>query len=106
MVGFAWAFMQSGVRNVIAGLWEVDDAYSSQLMINLYKGLASGDRPSLALRKAKLELIHSANGSRLKPVYWAPFQTTCASPKRGLTCLPLFHFRSSGKVTEINFNLK
>jgi CHAT domain-containing protein len=75
MVGFAWAFMQSGVRNVIAGLWEVDDAYSSQLMINLYKGLASGDRPSLALRRAKLELIHSANGSRLKPVYWAPFQT-------------------------------
>ena len=75
MVGFAWAFMQSGVHNVIAGLWEVDDAYSSQLMISLYKGLAAGKRPSAALREAKLELIRSASGSRLKPVYWAPFQT-------------------------------
>jgi CHAT domain-containing protein len=75
MVGFAWAFMQSGVRNVIAGLWDVDDTYSSRMMINLYKGVASGKRPSAALRHAKLELIHSSNGSQRKPAYWAPYQT-------------------------------
>jgi CHAT domain-containing protein len=75
MVGFAWAFMQSGVRNVIAGLWDVDDTYSSQMMISLYKGIASGKRPSSALRAAKLELIHSSNGPQRKPAYWAPYQT-------------------------------
>jgi CHAT domain-containing protein len=74
MVGFAWAFMQSGVRNVIAGLWDVDDTSSSQMMITLYKGIASGKRPSTALREAKLEMLKS-NGSQQKPVYWAPYQT-------------------------------
>jgi CHAT domain-containing protein len=74
MVGFAWAFMQSGVRNVIAGLWDVDDTYSSQIMISLYRGIASGLRPSTALRAAKLEVLN-AKGTRRKPVYWAPYQT-------------------------------
>jgi CHAT domain-containing protein len=74
MVGFAWAFMQSGVRNVIAGLWDVDDTYSSQIMISLYRGIASGLRPSTALRAAKLELL-KGSGARRKPVYWAPYQT-------------------------------
>jgi len=73
MVGFAWAFMQSGVRNVIAGLWDVDDAYSSQIMISLYRGIASGLRPSAALRAAKLEVLN-AKGPGRKPVYWAPYQ--------------------------------
>jgi CHAT domain-containing protein/Tfp pilus assembly protein PilF len=74
MVGFAWAFMLSGVRNVIAGLWDVDDAYSAQMMITLYKGIASGLRPSAALRQAKLDMLKS-NGAQHKPVYWAPYQT-------------------------------
>jgi CHAT domain-containing protein/tetratricopeptide (TPR) repeat protein len=74
MVGFAWAFMQSGVRNVVASLWDVDDVYSSRLMISMYKGIISGKSPSAALHNAKLDLIHSASGAPLKPVYWAPFQ--------------------------------
>jgi CHAT domain-containing protein/predicted negative regulator of RcsB-dependent stress response len=74
MVGFAWAFMLSGVHNVIAGLWDVDDAYSSRMMITLYKGIASGKRPSSALREAKLEMLKT-NATQHKPVYWAPYQT-------------------------------
>ena len=73
MVGFAWAFLQSGVRAVVAGLWDVDDNYSSQLMIALYRGLESGMAPSAALRAAKLELLKSP-GVQRKPVYWAPYQ--------------------------------
>jgi CHAT domain-containing protein len=73
MVGFAWAFLQSGVHAVVAGLWDVDDNYSSQLMIALYRGLESGMTPSKALRAAKLELVRSA-GAQRKPVYWAPYQ--------------------------------
>ncbi len=74
LVGFAWAFLQSGARSVIAGLWDVGDSSSSRLIQGLYDALASGSRPAAALRQAKLDLLHSA-GSYRKPYYWAPYQT-------------------------------
>ncbi len=74
LVGFTWAFLQSGARSVIAGLWDVGDRSSSQLMENLYDGLASGMKPAAALRQAKLALLHSAGPYR-KPFYWAAYQT-------------------------------
>jgi CHAT domain-containing protein/tetratricopeptide (TPR) repeat protein len=73
LVGFAWAFLQSGAHAVIAGLWDVGDTTSSRLMAKLYEGLASGMTPAAALRQAKLTLLHSA--AYKKPFYWAPFQT-------------------------------
>lgn len=73
LVGFAWAFLQSGARAVIAGLWDVSDSSSSQLMTKLYDSLASGSEPAAALRQAKLTLLHSSGPYR-KPFYWAPYQ--------------------------------
>ncbi|MGO9094976.1 MAG: CHAT domain-containing protein [Bryobacteraceae bacterium] len=73
LVGFAWAFLQAGAGNVIAGLWDVNDRSTAALMDRLYAGLGSGRAPSTALRDAKLELLHSAGPYR-KPYYWAPFQ--------------------------------
>ncbi|HLK50808.1 MAG TPA: CHAT domain-containing protein [Bryobacteraceae bacterium] len=73
LVGFAWAFLRAGARNVIAGLWDVDDRSTAQLMTSLYAELARGAGPADALRSAKLALIH-AGGSYAKPYYWAPFQ--------------------------------
>jgi CHAT domain-containing protein len=73
LVGLAWAFLQSGARNVIGGLWDVSDSSSSQLMDKLYESLASGDAPATALRRAKLALLQSS-GSYRKPFYWAPFE--------------------------------
>jgi len=72
LVGLSWAFLHAGAHNVIAGLWEVSNASTPQLMDQLYKGLHSGDDPATALRKAKLTLLHS-NGVYRKPFYWAPF---------------------------------
>ena len=43
------------------------------LMDHLYTELAKGSEPDVALRSAKLLLIHSAGVFR-KPLYWAPFQ--------------------------------
>jgi CHAT domain-containing protein len=74
LVGFTWAFLQAGARSVIAGLWDVGDDSSSQLMDKLYDALASGLQPAGALRQAKLALLHSARSYR-KPFYWAPYQT-------------------------------
>lgn len=73
MVGFAWAFLRAGARNVIAGLWDVDDRSTEQLMARLYAGLARDSSPPQALRAAQLDLLH-AGGSYAKPYYWAPFQ--------------------------------
>lgn len=73
LVGFAWAFLQAGARNVIAGLWDVDDAAAVEIMDRLYLQLARGTPPAAALRHAKLELLRSG-GELAKPYYWAPFQ--------------------------------
>ncbi len=73
LVGFAWAFLQSGAGAVIAGLWDVSDSSSSQFMDKLYESLAAGAEPPAALRLAKLTLLHSSGPYR-KPFYWAPYQ--------------------------------
>jgi CHAT domain-containing protein/Tfp pilus assembly protein PilF len=73
LVGFAWAFLRAGARNVIAGFWDVSDRSTSQLMASLYSGIASGKQPLEALRSAKLDVIRSG-GAYAKPLYWAPFQ--------------------------------
>jgi CHAT domain-containing protein/Tfp pilus assembly protein PilF len=73
LVGFAWAFLRAGARNVIAGLWDVSDRSTAQLMSGLYRGIANGEDTAAALRDAKLTLIRSG-GAYSKPYYWAPFQ--------------------------------
>ena len=72
LVGLSWAFLRAGVHNVIAGLWEVSNASTPELMDELYRGLHSGQDPATALRNAKLTLVHSSGNYR-KPFYWAPF---------------------------------
>ena len=80
LVGFAWAFLQAGARNVVAGLWDVNDRSTALLMDRLYAGLAAGRTPPAALRAAKLELLRSAGPYR-KPYYWAGFQLFTRFPE-------------------------
>jgi CHAT domain-containing protein len=74
LVGLTWAFLSSGAGNVIAGLWNVEDASTADLMTGLYSRLAKGQGPAEALREAKLELRRS-DPAYAKPYYWAPFVT-------------------------------
>jgi len=73
LVGFAWAFLEAGAQSVAAGLWEVDDASTAQVMERMYAQLRAGATPRQALRQAKLAMLHS-EGPYRKPYYWAPFQ--------------------------------
>ncbi|MBV8819182.1 MAG: CHAT domain-containing protein [Acidobacteriaceae bacterium] len=73
LIGFAWAFLHAGARNVVAGLWDVDDRSTAQLMDRMYAELESGKSPAEALHAAKLELLRSGGNLR-KPYYWGPFQ--------------------------------
>ncbi|MGH9662073.1 MAG: CHAT domain-containing protein, partial [Bryobacteraceae bacterium] len=42
LMGFAWAFLQAGARNVVAGIWEADDGFAPRLMDRFYHRLAAG----------------------------------------------------------------
>jgi CHAT domain-containing protein len=77
-VGLAWAFLRAGSHNVIGALWQADDASTPLLMDRLYGELAAGKAPDMALRAAKLSLIHSSGVYR-KPFYWAVFQLYAGS---------------------------
>jgi len=70
LVGLAWAFVRAGAQQVIAAVWDVNDAATPDLMDAMYKSINAGRDPATALRDAKLMLIHSKG---LKPKYWAPF---------------------------------
>jgi CHAT domain-containing protein len=71
LVGFAWVLLHAGARNVIAGLWDVNDRSTYDLMTFLYSRLDT-QSPADALRAAKLQLLEP--GSRFRhPFYWAPF---------------------------------
>lgn len=73
LVGFAWAFLRAGAAQVVAGMWDVGDRSTVQLMEELYAGLIRGQPSGEALRAAKLHLIRASPTMR-KPFYWAPFQ--------------------------------
>jgi CHAT domain-containing protein len=73
LVGLAWAFLRAGSRNVIGALWDVSDASTPELMGHLYDGIAAGESPDVALRAAKLDMLHS-HGVFRKPIYWGAFQ--------------------------------
>jgi CHAT domain-containing protein/Tfp pilus assembly protein PilF len=73
LVGLAWAFLRVGARQVVAALWEVDDAASADLMDHFYAELTRGKTPAEALRDGKLAMLHS-QGPRRHPYYWASLQ--------------------------------
>jgi CHAT domain-containing protein len=72
LVGLSWAFLRAGAHNVVAALWDVSDASTPQLIDEFYRELKNGKPPNVALRKAKLSLLHG--GTFHSPFYWAPFQ--------------------------------
>jgi CHAT domain-containing protein len=73
LLGLQWAFMRAGAHQVVAGLWDVDDKSSPQLMGGLYSGIVHGQSAAAALRLAKLKMIH-ATQSPPPPYYWASLQ--------------------------------
>jgi CHAT domain-containing protein len=71
VIGLTRGFLYAGSSNVIASLWEVDDAATAKLMSAFYTRLRDGKLSKRdALREAQL-----ATRSKYKsPVFWAAFQ--------------------------------
>ena len=66
----ASAFLDVGVKSVVATLWSVDDAATCDLMNSFYNSLKKQNTPD-ALRNAQIQLIQSKKYSH--PFFWAPF---------------------------------
>jgi CHAT domain-containing protein/Tfp pilus assembly protein PilF len=78
LVGLTRAFHYAGARSVLASLWSVADASTSELMNRFYRHLRSGKPKDEALRAAQLDLIRGRDvpaGARFShPFHWAAFQ--------------------------------
>ncbi len=72
IIGLTRAFMYAGAPRVVASLWKVDDAATSEMVKLFYKGiLKQGLRPAAALQAAQLEM--SKHKLWNSPYYWAGF---------------------------------
>ncbi|RIJ78002.1 CHAT domain-containing protein [Nakamurella silvestris] len=69
--GFPLALMLGGATTVIGGLYAIDDAATSQIMIRFWELLAAGTAPINALREAKLRWLADTPGHRKRPRLWA-----------------------------------
>jgi CHAT domain-containing protein/Tfp pilus assembly protein PilF len=72
LVGLAWGFLRAGAHQVIAGLWQVDDRATPELMDDFYGNLAHESAPA-ALREAKLRML-AKGGVYGRPYYWGSLQ--------------------------------
>jgi CHAT domain-containing protein len=71
MVGLARAFFFAGTDSVVATLWNVDDAATTDFMASFYDGLRRGLPKAEALRRARVEL--RSDPRYRHPYFWAPY---------------------------------
>lgn len=71
-----------GAWSVMATLWAINDASTSEFMRDFYEGLEHGESKAEALQRAQVELLcggekcGGAEGRYARPYYWAPFILT------------------------------
>jgi CHAT domain-containing protein len=71
-IGLAGAALKAGARSVLATLWKIDDAASSELVTSFYKYLGDSDlNKAQALRRAQQDLREHDRTEH--PYYWAGF---------------------------------
>jgi CHAT domain-containing protein len=72
LIGLTGGLMYAGAKQVVAGLWNVNDDSTALLMTHFYQGMLSqGLPPVAALRSAQIKLWQSQNWQA--PYYWAAF---------------------------------
>jgi len=72
LIGLTRGFMYAGAARVVASLWQVDDASTSELMGRFYRNmLRGGARPAAALQAAQVSMWQE--GAWRSPRDWAGF---------------------------------
>jgi CHAT domain-containing protein/lipopolysaccharide biosynthesis regulator YciM len=67
------SFYYAGAHNVVATLWNVDDASTTQFMKSFYRQIGAGRSPEDALQQAKLQMAHGSRVLWRNPWFWSPF---------------------------------
>jgi len=70
----ALALLTAGSRNVIASLWNIDDASTAALMARFYRALGAGRNPAAALREAQLDMLRSSDRGATQVRAWSGLQ--------------------------------
>ena len=72
LIALTRGFMYAGAKSIVASLWKVDDAATSQLMAEFYKQIFTNKlKPAAALRAAQLKMSQEKRWR--SPYYWAGF---------------------------------
>jgi CHAT domain-containing protein/tetratricopeptide (TPR) repeat protein len=75
MLSMANAFAYAGCRNVVMGLWKVNDQVSVYLMDSFYKKIREGDNVDDALTLAKRSYLEQGDEFTSNPKMWASLVT-------------------------------
>ena len=78
IIGLTRSFLYAGARRVTVSLWDVNDLTTPDFMESFYRGLWNGESPAVALRSAKLAMIHNGPRITAHPYFWAPFTLEAA----------------------------
>ncbi|MEM6830988.1 MAG: CHAT domain-containing protein, partial [Bacteroidota bacterium] len=73
VMSLARAFIYAGARAVISTIGNINDGFSTKIMIPFYRYLKEGRSAHHSLRQAKLDYLPAAEGSAISPYYWAGF---------------------------------
>lgn len=73
VTSLARAFAYAGCPSVVMSHWSANDQTTSKLMTLFYENLAAGDNKDVALQKAKLSFLETANEVETNPLYWGSF---------------------------------
>jgi len=71
MLSMASAFAFAGCKNLVMGLWKVEDRVSADIMTEFYGNLRSGDNVDIALTKAKRSYLEQSDNLTANPKLWA-----------------------------------
>ncbi len=66
----ARAFRYSGCPSLVATLWSVSDYSTKEIMVDFYKHLKNNDPKDIALQKAKLNYLKTAQPAQKMPYFW------------------------------------
>lgn len=96
ILSLARGFVYAGVPSVVMTLWEVQDESGSEIMNSYYTYLSEGDQKAVALQKAKLDFLTSANMLKSHPYYWSSYivsgDTSSLSSNNGSKFMMIFGF--------------
>jgi CHAT domain-containing protein len=74
--GLAYSFLRAGVPATVSTLWDVDDATTTEVLVEFHRRLAGGVPAAEALRLAQVAALRSPRPELRAPQAWAAFVYT------------------------------